>query len=81
MPFANFAKLLSHEDFQVHGTCMHTYIHTYNIYIYTRIFKIFIKNFKGLRNVQKYIETSDDISIATMNHHILRGSDFLNPVE
>ena len=29
----------------------------------TRILKIFIKNFKGFRNVRKSIETSDDISV------------------
>ena len=27
------------------------------------------------------IETSDDISVATLTHHILRGSEVLNPME
>ena len=49
--------------------------------IYTRILKISIKNFKGFRNVRKSIETSDDISVATLTHRILRGSEVLNPVE
>ena len=49
--------------------------------MYTRILKISIKNFKGFRNVRKSIETSDDISVATLTHHILRGSEVLNPVE
>ena len=40
-----------------------------------------IKNFKGFRNVQKSIETSDDISVATLTYHILRGSEVLNPME
>ena len=31
--------------------------------IRTRILKIFIKNFKGFRNVQKSIETSGGISV------------------
>ena len=43
--------------------------------------KISIKYFKGYRNVQKSIETSDDISVATLTHHILLGSELLNPVE
>ena len=47
----------------------------------TRILKISIKNFKGFRNVQKSIETSDDISVATLTHHILRGSEVLNPLQ
>ena len=37
----------------------------------TRILKIPIKNFKGFRNVRKSIETSDDISVATLTHRIL----------
>ena len=37
----------------------------------TRILKISIKNFKGFRNVRKSIETSDDISVATLTHRIL----------
>ena len=28
-----------------------------------------------------YIETSGDISVATLTHHTLRGSEVLNPVE
>ena len=36
-----------------------------------RILKISIKNFKGFRNVRKSIETSDDISVATLTHRIL----------
>ena len=48
---------------------------------YTRILKISIKSFKGFRNVQKSIETSDDISVATLTNHILRRSEVLNPME
>ena len=44
-----------------------------NIYI-ARILKISVKNFKGFRNVQKCIETSDGISVATLTHHILGGA-------
>ena len=43
-------------------------------YVYskqTRILKISIKNFMGFRNVRKSIETSDDISVATVTHRIL----------
>ena len=40
-----------------------------------------IKNFKGFRNVLKSIETSGDISVATLTHHILRGSEVLNPLQ
>ena len=36
----------------------------------TRILEISIKNFKGFRNVRKSIETSDDISVATLTHRI-----------
>ena len=42
----------------------------YKPYI-TSILKISIKNFKGFRNVRKSIETSDDISVATLTHRIL----------
>ena len=48
---------------------------------YTRILKISIKSFKGFRNVRKSIETSDDISVATLTNHILRRSEVLNPME
>ena len=54
---------------------------TKEIVAYTRILKISIKNFKGFRNVRKSIETSDDISVATLTHHILRGSEVLYPME
>ena len=30
---------------------------------------------------KKSIETIGDISVATLTHHILRGSEVLNPVE
>ena len=29
----------------------------------------------------KSIETSDDISVATLTHHILRASEVLNPLQ
>ena len=32
-------------------------------------------------NIRKSIETSDDISVATLTHHILRGSEVLNPLQ
>ena len=47
----------------------------------TRILKISIKNCKGFRTVQISIETSGDISVATLTHHFFRGSEVLNPVE
>ena len=50
------------------------------LYMTSRL-KISIKKFKGFRNVQKSIETSDYISVATLTHHILQGSDVLHPVE
>ena len=50
-------------------------------HFFTRILKISIKNFMEFRNVRKSIETSDDILVATLTHHILRGSEVLNPVE
>ena len=40
-----------------------------------------LKNFKGFWNVQKSIETSGDISVATLTHHILQGSEVLNPLQ
>ena len=56
-------------------------IHTYYNNIMARILKFSIKKFKRFRNVQKRIETSDDTSVVTLNHHILQGSEVLNPVE
>ena len=46
-----------------------------------RILKISIKNFKECRNVRKGIEASGDISVATLTHHILWGSEVLNPLQ
>ena len=46
--------------------------------IYTSILKISIKISKDVR---KCIETSGDISVATLTHHILRGSEVLNPLQ
>ena len=50
------------------------------LYIYS-ILKISIKISKDLGMFRKSIETSGDISVATLTHHILRGSEVLNPVE
>ena len=47
----------------------------------TRILKISIKSFKGSRNAWKSIETSDDISVATLTYHILWGSEILYPLQ
>ena len=38
----------------------------------TTILKIFIKNFKGFRNVRKGIETSGDVSVLLTHHISLR---------
>ena len=69
-----------HNIYIIRTYFMYAYIVLY-AYNMTRVLKISIKNFKGFRNVRKSIETSDDISVATLTHRILRGSEVLNPVE